>query len=198
MKLPDGPRQILAGVLAAVVFLALYFGISLVWWAALGLGIIVYFALLLVVGRRTPADEVMLSSRVSAADVKSAGTALQDAANRLAGVAETAPQTDRAALVEMADHLRSIRENVLADPQDFRSARRFVNNYLPVVVQTVEAYGALARRAGPKHGDRLQALGTQIRSFGPVIEEIDRACLENDFAALEVQVAALATQMDRG
>ena len=108
------------------------------------------------------------------------------------------PAADRDALTDMAAHLRSIRDNVLSDPQDFRSARRFVNNYLPVVVQTVEAYGTLARRAGPKHGDRLQALGDQIRSFGPVIEEIDRACLENDFAALEVQVAAIATQMDRG
>lgn len=198
MALPDGLRQLLAGALAALAFLGLFFGLSLVWWAALGLGVVVYFALLLVIRRRTPADEIMVSSRVSAADISAAGRALGEAAARLNATEAKVPEPDRAALADMSAHLQSIRRNVLADPQDFRSARRFVNNYLPVVVQTVEAYGTLAERAGPKHSDRLSALGGQIRSFVPVIEEIDRACLENDFAALEVQVAALATQMDRG
>ena len=53
---------------------------------------------------------------------------------------------------------------------------------------------AMARGA---QRERLREVGQRIRSFEPVIEKIDQACLENDFMALEVQVDVLATQMDR-
>lgn len=198
MALADGLRQMVAGLLAAAAFLGLYFGLSLIWWAALGLAVVVYFALLLLIRRRPHASEVMLSSRVSAADIREAGQILQQSAKRIEAVLPKVPEADRNHLGEMVEHLRSIRQHVMADAQDFRSARRFIMSYLPHMVETIEGYGHLSEKAGPGHADRLAKLGATIHGFGPAIGAIDRACLENDFAALEVQVSALATQMERG
>jgi hypothetical protein len=198
MVLSDGLRQIVAGLLASAAFLALYFGLDLIWWAALGLAIAVYFALLLVIRRRPKASEIMLASRVSAADIRAADQLLGQSATRIEAVLPRVPASDRAHLDEMVGHLKSIRTHVVTDPQDFRRARRFIMSYLPNMVDTIEAYGHLSERAGPDHADRLARLGETIRSFGPAIDAIDRACLENDFDALEAEVSALATQMERG
>lgn len=198
MRLPDGPRQILAALVAAGAFLGLYFGLSLVWWLALGLAVVVYGALLLVIGRRTPADEIMLGARVSAADLANASAALSQSAARLSNAAERAPEADRAEIEAMAGHLRSIRDKVASDPEDFRNTRRFLTSYLPHLVTTVEGYADLARQAKGSNAERLAAIRQNITEFGPVLERIDQACLENDFAALEVQVDVLATQMKRG
>ena len=198
MRLPDGFRQVLAGLLAAAAFLGLYFGLTLVWWAALGLAVAVYFALLLVIGRRTPLDEIMLTGRVSAADVKEAGRLLFDAAHRLDAVSGHVPEADRTPVVSMATHLRSLRQNVLSDPEDYRSTRRFVLNFVPIIVETVESYAELARRSGPEHSGRLEEMGRNIRGLEPVVRQIDQATLDNDFNALEVQLSALATQINRG
>lgn len=199
MALADGVRQIVAGLLAAAAFLALYFGLSLVWWVALALAVAIYFALLLVIPRRPPLEEVMLSTSVSAADLRAATQALGQAATRIETVVDDVPDREGEALVAMAADLRSIRTHMLADPQDYRAARRFVVNYLPVVVSTVEGYAKLVPQAAkPEFRDRLDELGQSIRSFAPAIEKIDAACLSNDFDALEAEVAALATQLKRG
>ena len=46
----------------------------------------------------------------------------------------------------MAAHLLSIKDQIQNDPQDFREARRFIVSYLPRIVQSTEAYVALAER----------------------------------------------------
>ncbi|MBK1635407.1 5-bromo-4-chloroindolyl phosphate hydrolysis family protein [Rhodovulum adriaticum] len=198
MRLPDGLRQIVAATLAAALFLGLFFGVQLVWWAAFGLAAVTYGALLLIVGRRTPADEIVLGHRVTAADVSRTAEALETAAARLSAAAQNGPKTDRGEIARMAAHLRSIRQKILADPEDYRSTRRFVTSYLPHMVETVERYADLARLARENHADRVARLRARILSYGPVLDRIDQACLENDFAALEVEVDALATQMKRG
>lgn len=199
MALPDGFRQVLAGLLAALVFLGLYFGLALIWWVALPLAAVAYFALLLVIPRRKPLDEVMLSTSVSAADLRAATQALHSSAGRIEAVVEDVPEREAEALVAMAADLRSIRTHMLADPQDYRAARRFVVNYLPVVVSTVEGYANLSGKANkPEFRERLDELGASIRGFAPAIEKIDAACLSNDFDALEAEVSALATQLKRG
>lgn len=197
MALPDGPRQLLASALSACVFVALFFGATLVWWLALGLAASVYLALLLIVRRRTPLDEVMLDARISAADIQAAGAALRDAADRLTRAAEPVPEGDRQAIEHMAETLMAIRDKVLADPQDYRSTRRFIASYLPHMVQSVEAYGDLARVSRGKQADRLARLGAQIRGYAPILDQIDQACIENDFTALEAEVDALGTQLNR-
>lgn len=198
MRLPDGPRQIIAALMAATVFLGLYFAVSLVWWAAFALAVLTYLAFLLIIRRRTPADEIMLTARVSAADIRQAAANMEAAAKRLDYAAEQAPQADRGEITHLATTVRAIREQVIADPDDYRQVRRFVTSYLPHLVETVEGYTTVARRAGGNHDDRLAPLAQRIRGFGPVLDRINAACLENDFDALEVQIDALATQMKRG
>ena len=166
MALPDGFRQLVAGIIAAGAFLALFLGLDLVWWAALALATISYFALLLVIPRRKPLDEVMLPGAVSAADLRAATQALGDAASRLEAVVETVPAAEAEALVSMAADLRSIRTHMLSDPQDFRAARRFVVNYLPVVVATVEGFAKLSAQAHrAEFRERLDELGAAIRGL---------------------------------
>jgi hypothetical protein len=197
MALYDGPRQVVAGVAAAAIFLALFFGATLVWWLALVLGAVAYGALLLVIPRRKRASEITLGLRVTEQDVQNAGHALQEYAMRLQRTLPGLPEADRPAVAEMAQHLGSIRENVMRDPDDFRLTRRFITTYLPNVVQTVETYADLSGRTSGEQAARLQALGEQIRGFASVVEEIERACVENDLAALEAEVGALDTQLSR-
>ncbi len=197
MALYDGPRQIVAGIAAAAAFLALFFGLQLVFWLALVLGIVVYGAALLIVPRRRRAEEIILGNRVTQADLENAGAALGDTASRLDRAAGKLAAPEAAAVSDMADHVRSIRENVLRDPDDYRLTRRFISSYLPHILQTVEQYADLTGRTSGAQAERLKGLGEQIRAFGPVIEEIDRACIENDLAALETEVDALGTQLSR-
>ncbi len=197
MQIPDGPRQILAALLASAVFLALFLPAGLVWWAALGLAALAYFALLLAIPRRKPMAEVMLTNEVSAADVARATDALTNAAFRMNEAAKLAPAADRGGLNDMSGHLTSIRELIKADPSDYRQTRQFISFFLPQIVATVEAYVALARLSLGGNADRLAELGGTIRGFVPVVAKIDQACLENDFAALEAQVFALQFQLKR-
>lgn len=197
MKVADGPRQIGASLASAGVFLGLFFGVDLVWWVALPLAAVAYGGLLLLVPRKPPETEIMLGDRVSAADLRIAARALEDSARRISEALPHTPRDDHQALADMSAHLLSIREQVLADPRDYRSTRRFITSYLPNMVRSVEAYGDLNQRARGKQQERIKALGEQIHSFGPVVEQIDRACLENDFTALEAEVDALGTQLAR-
>lgn len=197
MAAADGFRQIAAALMAAVAFLGLYLGAALVWWAALGLAALAYFALLLVIPRRKPLDEVMLSDRVSAQDIARAAQVLATSAARLKAAATGAPTADQGDLARMSDNLLSIRDLVKTDPNDYRTARRFIDVYLPQIVETVEAYVGLARLARGGNEARLADLGAQIKGFEPVVAKINQACIDNDFAALEAQVSALGFQMKR-
>ena len=196
MRLPDGPRQIIAALASSGAFLVLYFGASLVWWLSLGLAFAIYFAFLLIVERRPPLDEIQLSERVSAADIEMAAIALKEAGVRLTNAAARAPETDRPAINDMARNVFSIRERIIEDPEDFRPARRFITIYLPKIVQTVESYAKLTGQATTGTAERVSGLGAQIRSFVPVIERINAACIENDLRLLEVEVEVLSGTLD--
>ena len=197
MRMYDGPRQITAALVASVVFLALFFGMTLIWWLALGLAVAVYGAMLLVIGRKRPLEEIRLSARTSAADIQAAAAALENAGDRLVRAARTAPDTDRDPITEMADNVLNIRKSILEDPEDYRPARAFVNVHLPNIVQTVETYVKLSQNARGDAAARVAELGREIRGFAPVIDRINAACIENDLRALEVEVAALSQQLDR-
>ena len=77
MGLYDGPRQILAGGLAAVVFLGLFFGVHLVWWLALILGAVAYGALLLIIPKRLRDTEIAMTANVTKADLEQAAASLE-------------------------------------------------------------------------------------------------------------------------
>ncbi len=167
MRLADGPRQVLAGLLAGLLFLALYFGAGLVWWLALPLAVAGYFALILAIPRRRPLDEIELSANVSAADVAAAGAALGEAAARLTQSVPLAPKADSGALADMAAKLLAIRKAVEEDPADYRATRSFITVFLPKIVATVEAYVRLAAEATGDSRARVAALSDQIRPVRP-------------------------------
>ena len=197
MQLSDGPRQIIAALIASGAFLALFFPASLVWWAALGLAAVVYFALLLLIPRRPALAEVMVSDQVSAQDIARATAALTAAITRLDAAAEAAPKDNTLDLPDLSRLLASIRDLIKADPRDYRQTRQFINYFLPMIVTTVESYIALAKLAQGDNAARLAELGSMIKGFVPVVQKIDQACIENDFAALEAQVSALQFQLKR-
>ncbi len=197
MGLHEGPRQVLAGGLAAAIFLGLFFGLTLVWWLALVLAGVAFGALLLVIPRKRRAEEILRGTAVTQADMEKAASALKDHTQRLDRSLPALPPSDRAAVQSMAAHLMSIHDNVLKDPEDYRSTRRFIFTYLPNMVQTIESYAGIAGQATGAQADRVAQLGAQIRAYVPVIEEIDRACIENDISALEAEVDALGTQLSR-
>jgi len=197
MQLPDGPRQVIAGLLAGAVFLALFLGVPLVWWAALGLSALAYAAFLIMIRKRPPASEVMVAERVTKADLDAAAASLAAAGKRLRSASDAAPAADRSDLADMADHVLSIRDLILSDPNDYRLAKPFVGFYLPKIVETVESYVSLAKLSRGDQSARLAELGQRIKDFGPVVRKIDRACLDNDLAALEAEVDALGFQMKR-
>jgi 5-bromo-4-chloroindolyl phosphate hydrolysis protein len=198
IALPDGPRQAVAGSLAAAAFVGIYAGLGLAALVALPLAAAVYGALLLLIGRRVPDNEVMIDARHSAADVKAAARALDLAAARLRAAAEAIHGADAARVTDMAGHLASIGRQVAHDPADFRATRRFVQNFLPGLVESVEAFAGLAGRAGRAAPERLARLRTGIVAFEAQLARIDRACLENDLDALEIEMEVLGQQMERG
>ncbi|MEM8630192.1 MAG: 5-bromo-4-chloroindolyl phosphate hydrolysis family protein [Pseudomonadota bacterium] len=198
MALPEGTRQTLLGIAAALVFLVLFFGLSLVWWAAFLAGLLVYAGLLFLVPRKPDAVENNVAGRVTEADIKAAGRSMGKAVSRLEAAADRVGETERSTIAAIIGHVSSIRGQVLADPEDYRRARRFVTSYLDHMVETVDRYAELSEKSRGRHEDRLLPLTRQIESFVPALEKIDAACLENDFVALEAQVEALATQMKRG
>lgn len=197
MGLPDGTRQILAALMASAAFLALFIAADLVWWLALGLAAVIYAALLLLIPRRRPLTEVMVSDQVTAEDIARATEALKDAALRLGEAAKRAPEADRAGLVDMSRHLSSIRELIRADPRNYRQTRQFISYFLPLIVTAVESYMGLAQLAQKENAARLAELGSLIKGFLPVVQKIDQACIENDFTELEAQVSALQFQLKR-
>ena len=196
MRVPDGARQIVAGLGASAAFLGAFFGLSLVWWLALLLAVPVYGALLLIVERKPPPEEIRVADGVSEADLTAAIDALTAASSRMRRLAMGATGPDKAQFSRMAELFEAIRGHHTKDPTDFRHTRRFIRHDLPRIVQTSEQYVELGKKASGTNRERLELLGERIRSFTPVLEKIDQACLENDFLALEVQVEVLGDQLE--
>lgn len=198
IQLNEVPRQILAGGISAAGFLVLFFGANLIWWIALLLALAVYLSVLLIVRHNSSSEHIILASTVTQADIRAASASMTSASKRLGAVLDKVPQGDQTMIKEIQQHVESIRDHILADPEDYRRARRFISSYLGKMVESVEHYADLARRTKGRHQDRLDPLAARIRGYLPALEKIDTACLENDFVALESQMKALAIQMDRG
>ena len=115
MQLPDGPRQIVAGLLAGAVFLLLFLGVPLVWWAALGLSLAAFLAFLFIIRKRLSASEVMVAERVTKADPQEAAASLASAGVRLRAASEAASVAIHTDMAVVADHVPSIRDLVLSD-----------------------------------------------------------------------------------
>jgi 5-bromo-4-chloroindolyl phosphate hydrolysis protein len=198
MQLSEGLRQVLAGSVAALSFLGLFFSFQLVWWISFLAAALVFLAVLLMVERKPGADEIVLSGLTTEADIREAGKIMAHAAERLEAAAARLGESNSRTIQSMLDHVRSIRSQVMTDPEDYRRARRFITSYLGQMVDTVERFAELSEKSRGRHEERLAPLSAMIESFVPALEKIDTACLEHDFIGLEAQVEALAAQMKRG
>jgi len=196
MELPETQRQVVAGGAASLVFLGSFFGLSLVWWLSVVLALAVFAAVLLIVGRRKPPAEEYVADGVTRADLNQAIDALTGASARMRRLAMGARGADRQHFTRMAELFEAIRGHHQEDPRDYRHTRRFIRHDLPRIVDTAEKYVDLARKATGENRERVATLGERIRSFTPVLEKIDQACLENDFMMLEVQVDVLGHQLE--
>jgi hypothetical protein len=197
MRLPDGVRQGVAGVLAAGLFLGFYFGLNLIWWVALALAAAGYAAFLILIRKKLRLDELVLSEQVTAADIDAAGRILSDAGRRIGAAAERLGPPDAPKLAVMQDHLASILVQLRQDPATYRAARRLIVTFLPKMVANIETYADLARRAGAAGDARIADLRTGILGYGDVLERTDKAFLGQDLDALEAEVYALGVQLKR-
>lgn len=193
----DSLRHLTAGVASAAAYLALFFGLSVVWWAALAAALIAYLGAFLAAPRRTPADERMLTADVSEADLEAALQAFSAASAQLGRLSKRAPAADRSVLARMSETLTRIAAHHRSDPRDLRHTRRFLRHDLPRIVETASGYVDLAARARPEDAGRLGELARMIAGWAPALARIEQACLENDFMALEVEAEVLSDQLGR-
>lgn len=196
MQLPESGRQIAAGGAGAAAFLGAFFGLNLVWWIALIAAAAVFGAMLMIIQRKPEAAEEMVTDGVSRAELTGAINAITDASKKMRALALSANGADKAEFQKMAGLFEAIRGHHIRDPRDYRHTRRFIRHDLPRIVDTAERYVDLDKRASGENRERVKVLGDRIRSFTPVLEKIDQACLENDFMALEVQVEVLGDQLE--
>lgn len=193
MTLSDGTRHKLATAVALAAVLAAHYGLGADVVVAVALAAGIYaICLWLLAGHRTEAP--VTTAEQDTWTAKGAIMALDAAADRVDRSARHVPGDDRRNLKYMAIVLRNIRDRVEEDPRDARATRRFIQVYLPIMLDSLEAYGRLT---GQGQSDRLDVVGARIREYLPVLKQIEQACLENDLTELEAQVDALAVQLER-
>lgn len=122
---------------------------------------------------------------------------LDEAAAELASLAQKAPLPDRPLFRRLAELMGQIRDRHRMNPDHVRLTAKFRRHVVGRMVGSVKSYVELARRAGRDQKTRLAAISTQLEEFVPVLEKIDRACLENDLTALEINVEVLNEQLNR-
>lgn len=190
MQLPEAPRQVLAGSLAAATFVGLYLPLDLAWFVALPAGLAVYGALLMLVTRKIPIVTIT-------GEVNDAVERLTLAASRISAAAKRAPAADRDSFARMGVLIEAIAQHHRDDPSDFQHTRTFIRGMLDRIVTSVEGYVELAAKSRGLNAARLEHVRAQFPGFVTALEKVDQACLENDFMALEVEVGVLSEQLAR-
>ena len=190
--------QIIAVIGALAVFLVLLVGLRLRGWPPFILAALAYAALLWVLPRPPArAPPAPLPDGISRADQDAALAALENAVRDLRSLAERAPSSDRARLRHMAALIDAIRKHHLANPSHLARTRIFVRHTLPRMVGAIATYVDLASRALAQDEARLAGIRERLDGFIPVLEQIERACLDHDLTALEISVEVLDEQLGR-
>lgn len=198
LKLKELWRQIVAGMLAALGFTAIYLGFGLVWWAALLAGLAVYVASLLLIDRAPEDSEVYVYANLTQEDINAAARQCTLAAKELraASKANRIDANTAVALERMAQLVEEIGRNYQQDARDLKHSRNFTYHYLPKILELVKDYVALSDRTITDSArQRLQQVGSVIRGYLPNVQTIHDACLENDFEKLELETAVLGDVM---
>lgn len=144
-----------------------------------------------------PPRRVVLPEGMSRVDYDAALEALAGASQELRALAVAAPAEDVVLIRRMAELVEAVRVHHEANPGHLLRTRSFVRHTLGRMVAAVAGYVDLAQRAGPDRDDRLAAVRQRLEGFVPVLERIDRACIDNDLLALEVSVEVLDEQLGR-
>lgn len=185
-----------AGGAALGVFLVLVLAIRLRNWLPFVAAALTYLALLWA-WRPRRARPVALPPGVGRDDYAAATEGLAAAARDLDRLARAAPAADAPMIRRMARLVEAIRRHHEANPAHVPRTRVFVRHTLPRMVAAVAGYVDLADRAGTGRDERLAGVARQLSGFLPVLENIDRACIENDLMALEINVEVLNEQLGR-
>lgn len=143
------------------------------------------------------ARRITLPDSVAREDFELAIGAMTNGITRFRDAAREGLAVDRPMFKRMAKLVKSIRAHHEANPLHVQRTRTFVRNTLPRIVEAVGTYLELRQRAGTDHYGRLSDVSRQMQAFVPVLEKIDRACVENDVMALEINVEVLNEQLDR-
>lgn len=190
--------QTLALIGAIGAFLVAILLLKLRSWMPFAVGFVAYIVLVSMLWPRRkavlqppPVDE----TPATAEDEVLAG--LDAAARQLRVEAAEAPPADAPLIQHMAELVERIRAHHEANPEHARPTRVFRRHALPAMVEAVTEYVALTRRAGPDQTDRLRDISRELEGFVPILEKIDRGCLENDLDALEINIEVLGDQVRR-
>lgn len=140
---------------------------------------------------------IAMPEGVKREDFELALGSMTDAIGRFREAARDGLAVDRPMFKRMAKLVKSIRTHHEANPLHVQRTRTFVRNTLPRISDAIGTYLDLRTRAGTDHYGRLSDVSRQMQDFVPVLEKIDRACVENDVMALEINVEVLNEQLDR-
>ena len=122
---------------------------------------------------------------------------LRHAAKRLDNLARKAPAPDRPLFQRMADLMQTLCDHHIANPAHVTLTQKFRKHVAGRMITSVSDYIELTNRSGDAHKDRLADISRQLETFVPVLEKIDRACIDNDLTELEINVEVLNDQLDR-
>lgn len=198
MRLKELPRQIVAGLIASLSFIIAYLGLTLIWWLALGMGIAVYAAALLLIEREPEDNEVFVYDNITRFDINSAVESCRQAAEHLYHASRyNRIDTETAIAIERLSQLvEAIGNNYLSDGRDLKHSRIFISHYLPNMMAVVGDYVRLSERTVTVASQqRLQQVGELIRGYVPHVQNMYDACLENDFEKLELETSVLGEVM---
>lgn len=198
MRLKELPRQIVAGLIASLSFVIAYLGLTLIWWLALGMGIAVYAAALLLIEREPEDNEVFVYDNITRFDINSAVESCRQAAEHLYHASRhNRIDTETAIAIERLSQLvEAIGNNYLSDGRDLKHSRIFISHYLPNMMAVVGDYVRLSERTVTVASQqRLQQVGELIRGYVPHVQNMYDACLENDFEKLELETSVLGEVM---
>jgi chemotaxis regulatin CheY-phosphate phosphatase CheZ len=187
-------RQLLAGGLASVAFLGLFFGANLVWWLALLLTGLVFGGVLLLFPRMRLADQVEVADGVTQADLNQAVRMCHEAAAELELLSreEKLSREISDAFRRLAEIVNDIAADYRRDPRDIRHSRSFTDHHLQAVREIAQGYVHLSRaRLNVDADRRLREIRARILGYVESFDAVYHACLANDFRQLEISTAAL-------
>ncbi|MGD1924246.1 MAG: 5-bromo-4-chloroindolyl phosphate hydrolysis family protein [Paracoccaceae bacterium] len=158
----------------------------------LGAGVVYLGTLAMLWPRRKPAKPVVLPEGVDKGAFSNAEKALAQATELLRNHATLSHGSEAALFTRMAKLVDRINTHLRGNPLHLTVIQRFIRHGLAHLIQMVTDYADLKRRALPEHQARLAQVLEQIEALVPMLEAIDRACIERDLASLEVSVEVMA------